>query len=328
VGRKKLVRKAELPAKRGIAWPRWTGFRGMSLRDWLQLLIVPFAVVAIGFVFTVQQDARLQKIENQRAEAERDLAEQRAQNEALQAYLNQMSELILERNLLQTEDEESDPIYALAQARTSTVLLALDAEHNRSVIRFLFDAGLVAGDESSVSLLRGLSVENAQLSEAWLPEANLEYVDLNGANLSHATLNAADLSDASLRGADLSYAIMSPGADLRWADLTNAKLNHTDMTGANLANAILDGADLKYTRLFLATGWTEEQLAAAESLAGATMPDGQTLQTFDNPVGPTFEQWFKSKGSGRMDRTAAHRNVCQSDLPRIYVPRTRMNKAP
>ena len=68
----------------------------MTVRDWLQLLIVPFALGVIGFVFTMQQDARqqqiedrraqqAQKIENQRAEAERELAEQRAQDEALQA---------------------------------------------------------------------------------------------------------------------------------------------------------------------------------------------------------------------------------------------------
>jgi hypothetical protein len=37
VGRKKLVRKAEPPSKRGIVWPRWTGFRGMTVRDWLGL---------------------------------------------------------------------------------------------------------------------------------------------------------------------------------------------------------------------------------------------------------------------------------------------------
>jgi hypothetical protein len=110
VGRKKLVRKAEPPSKRGIRWPRWTGFRGMTVRDWLQLLVVPLALVVIGFLFTMQQDTRqqkiedrrareAQKIENQRAEAERELAVQRAQDEALQAYLDQMSGLLLERDL-------------------------------------------------------------------------------------------------------------------------------------------------------------------------------------------------------------------------------------
>jgi type VI protein secretion system component VasK len=109
VGRKKWVRKPE--PERKIAWPRWTGFRGKTVWDWMDLLIVPVALVGIGLVFTMLQDTRqqkienqraqqAQKIENQRAEAERELAEQRAQDEALQAYLDQMSQLILERKLL------------------------------------------------------------------------------------------------------------------------------------------------------------------------------------------------------------------------------------
>jgi hypothetical protein len=51
----------------------------MTVRDWLELLVVPLALVVIGFLFSVQQDARQQRIEDQRAEAERELAEQRAQ---------------------------------------------------------------------------------------------------------------------------------------------------------------------------------------------------------------------------------------------------------
>jgi hypothetical protein len=48
---------------------RW-GFRGMTVRDWLDLLVVPLALVVIGFWFTTQQETRQQRIENQRAEAE------------------------------------------------------------------------------------------------------------------------------------------------------------------------------------------------------------------------------------------------------------------
>jgi hypothetical protein len=114
----------------------------------MDLLIVPLVLVVIGLVFTMLQDARqqdlenqraeqAQKIENQRAEAERELAEQRAQDEALQAYLDQMSQLMLDRKLL--EAEQGDPVHILAQARTSTIILRLDAEHNESVIRFLGD---------------------------------------------------------------------------------------------------------------------------------------------------------------------------------------------
>ena len=62
-----------------------------------------------GYYFKRQQPRRPANvsIENQRAEAERELAEQRAQDEALQAYLNQMSQLMLERKLL--EAEQGDP---------------------------------------------------------------------------------------------------------------------------------------------------------------------------------------------------------------------------
>src|SRR5215208_4936263 len=172
------VRDEELPVERKepnrkqgeeTKQSRW-GFRGMTARDWLQLLIVPLALVVIGFLFSVQQDARQQRIEDQRAEAERKLAEQRAQDEALQAYLDQMSQLMLERKLL--EAEQGDPVHTLAQARTSTIILRLDAEHNESVIRFLGDSGLAASDEASVSLLREITLSHATLSNAPLGDAN------------------------------------------------------------------------------------------------------------------------------------------------------------
>jgi hypothetical protein len=38
-----------------------------------------------------------------------------------------------------------------------------------------------------------------------------------------------------------------------------------------------------------------EQLRAARSLEGATMPDGQRLRSAENPDGPTFEDWLKDR---------------------------------
>ncbi len=82
MGRKKPRRK---PDKQSF-WPSWTGFRGMTLRNWLELLVVPLALVVIGFLFSVQQDARQQSIEDQRAEAERELAEHSSR--ALTGYMD------------------------------------------------------------------------------------------------------------------------------------------------------------------------------------------------------------------------------------------------
>jgi uncharacterized protein YjbI with pentapeptide repeats len=272
VGRKKLVRKAEPQSKRGMAWPRWTGFRGMTLRNWLELLVVPLALVVIGFLFSVQQDARqqriedqraqeAQKIENQRAEAERELAEQRAQDEALQAYLDQMSQLMLERKLL--EAEEGDPVHTLAQARTSTTILRLDAEHNESVTRFLINSGLGVSGEASARLLSEIALSHAKLSGAHLPNADLGDADLSGADLSNALLDNAKLS------ADL------PNADLSSADLFRADLSYADLSGANLSRADLSDAQ-RITN--------EELKQQAYSLEGATMPNGQK-----------YEDWLKDK---------------------------------
>ena len=109
MGRKKktLVRQPDPPSK----WPRWTGFRGKTAWDWMQLLIVPLVLTVLGLSFAVaqqvvanlQQDLQQQKAENQRALAERELAEARAQDEALQTYLDQMSSLLLEKDLRASE---------------------------------------------------------------------------------------------------------------------------------------------------------------------------------------------------------------------------------
>lgn len=77
MGRKKSNREQTEETKKS----RW-GFRGMTVREWLELLIVPVVLSLITVVFTWQQNERqqdletkrtnqAQKIENLRAEAER-----------------------------------------------------------------------------------------------------------------------------------------------------------------------------------------------------------------------------------------------------------------
>jgi len=221
----------------------WTGFGDKTFWDWLQLLsalAIPVVLAAAGLWFTAQQDARQQKIENQRAEAERELAEQRAQDEALQAYLDQMSRLMLDKKLL--EAEPGDPVHTLAQARTSTVILRLDSKHNESVTRFLTNSGLAESSEAPASLLGEISRSHAKLSGAYLPNADLRGADLSDADLSDAFLLQADLSDAHLERADLSCLHLE-------VPLTNR------------------------------CGITNEELdQQAASLEGATMPNGQKYE--------------------------------------------------
>jgi uncharacterized protein YjbI with pentapeptide repeats len=228
----------------------------MTVRDWLQLLIVPLALVLIGFLFTMQQDARQQRTEDQRAQAERRLAEQSAQDEALQAYLDQLSSLLLEKDL--RNSDEGSEVRTLARARTATVIQRLDAEGNRNVIRFLNEAGLTKHRRSSIRLLAGVDLQGAQLGGA-----DLVSTDLSFTNLSDADLSDANLLDAKLRGTDLSD-----------ADLSDADLKYAYLIEADLSNANLNGADLTEANLSNARGITKEQLEKqTENLKDALMPD-------------------------------------------------------
>src|SRR5918997_1235742 len=236
---------------------RW-GFRGMTVRDLLPIVgaLLVSVVIALGsWAITWQLD----KLENQRAEAERELAEQRAQDEALQAYLDQMSQLILDRELLEVEQghpvhEPGDPVHTLAQALTSTAILRLDAEHNESVTHFLITSNLCMRSKDSARLLRESSLSHATLSGAHLPNADLGDADLSGADLSNALMVNANLIGAGLSGAVLD--------------------------NANLSNAVLDNANLGG-----ADGITNKELEQqALSLVGADMPNGQS-----------YEDWLKSK---------------------------------
>src|SRR5918992_1546628 len=289
---------------------RW-GFRGMTVRDWLPIvgaLLVP-VVIALGIWAITWQ---LDKLENQRAEAERELAEQQAQDEALQAYLDQMSQLILDRKLLEVEQgdpvhAQGDPVHTLAQARTSTAILRLDAEHNESVTHFLINSGLAARSEDSPRLLRGSTLSHSTLSGAHLPDADLGDADLSGADLSNALLFNANLIVADLSGADLSNALLDNAdlvADLSNADLSGANLIGADLSDANLFSAGLSeanliGADLSRANLSEANlngaDLENANLSGADGITNAELEQQTvTLEGADMPSGQKYEDWLKS----------------------------------
>ena len=200
----------------------------------------------------------------------------------------------------------------VAQAKTLIVLRRLNTERKAIVLQFLYEAHLIGycnsrlrdcstavgpiidlskTDLSKTKLsnidlsgadLSGANLSGAILLGANLFEANLSGANLSGANLSGANMGGADLSNAILRVANLSNTNLSGanmgGADLGTANLSNADLGLADLSGANLFEANLSGANLFDTILSSAylrdAIVNQDQLSAAASLAGATMPDG------------------------------------------------------
>jgi len=199
---------------------------GKEAWDWLDLLLVPLVlgIVAAGLTawFNAQQNTRQNDIEDRRARAEREVAEQRAQDEALQAYLDQMSNLLLEKDLRNSEEDSETRI--LARARTLTVLGRLDPNRKTDVMHFLVEAELIQS-----------------------PDEEKPILELTGANLKGANLIEADLRGARLAGANLS------DANLGWTDLRDARLGAADLSGAILVDTNLSDADLRVVNLRVPT---------------------------------------------------------------------------
>ena len=177
----------------------WTGLHGKTLYDWLQLLIIP-AVLAVGgylFNYTIGRNER--QANEQRAQTEREAAEKRAQVErdialdnqreaALQAYIDNMSELLLEKKLRKSDEE--DEVRKLARVRTLTVLRRLDGRRKANVLKFLFESELLIRENSFIDL------DGADLSRVDLSGASLHTTQLDSTNLLEADLSDADLADA------------------------------------------------------------------------------------------------------------------------------------
>ena len=88
-------------------------------------------LVALGFWFTTQQDARQQQLEDQRAEQSENRGP-KGPHATLQAYLDQMGTLLLDRDLREA-DEDSD-VRRVARARTLVVLDALGSDRKNRAL--------------------------------------------------------------------------------------------------------------------------------------------------------------------------------------------------
>ncbi len=121
--------------------PGWLGFRGKTLWDWLQLLIVPAILIGVTFAWSATQTRSDNRREDQRIRADKAAAEKARQDETLQSYLDQMSSLMLHEKLLTSKP--GDGVRAVARTVTLTALRRLDGERKAEVVRFLYEALLV-----------------------------------------------------------------------------------------------------------------------------------------------------------------------------------------
>jgi hypothetical protein len=134
----------------------WSGLTEpkRTLWDWLDLLIVPVVLALGGYLFTRSENQRTQdvaerqrrvdrEIADQRTEIDRELADQRRQDDLLQAYLDQMGELVTDKDRPLHRAQMGDRLSMLARARTLSVLNILKGGRKVSVLLFLYESGLI-----------------------------------------------------------------------------------------------------------------------------------------------------------------------------------------
>jgi uncharacterized protein YjbI with pentapeptide repeats len=249
---------------------------GKTLWDWLNTLIIPASLAVLGLLFQRQQQQQSEK----QAKLEKEIANINLHEEALQSYLDRLSDLLINKEL--TNLSGDDPLREVAldiiRARTLSILRRLgdDGTRKGSVIQFLADVGLVDKDFSgrlnfvnlryaplkavnlkSIDLcgvdlshadLSFSHLDNANLNSSKLYGANLESTDLGGANLECANLYVANLERANLMSCNLMTTDLSR-ANLKFSNLLGAQLIGADLSDADLENASLVGADLRTAKL-------------------------------------------------------------------------------
>ncbi len=306
---------------------------GKTLWDWMQLLIIPAMLVIGGFWLNQIQKSRDEKATEERTEAERKFAEEHARIErefaddnrceaALQAYIDNMSKLLLEKSLRKSQPK--DEVRTIARALTLTVLPRLDSKRKRNLLLFLFDADLVdrggrivdisdadlsGVDLSDVHLWRTKLVHDNQLQQERFEPVS---ADLSGVSLQNANLNGADLSDVKLGAKsvlDLEISLKLTGkgvanlskAQLVGANLRNAPMRGVNLSGANLSNATLSGACLQRANLNGAT------------LHGADLSIQPFIEDLDNPGEETQDtsEWI---GADLSDAELRETNLSGANL--------------
>jgi hypothetical protein len=146
------------------------GYRyGITLWDWLKLLVVSAVFAGGGLWFNRQQRERELRIAREQQEREVEIAERRVQDEALHAYLDQMSDMLIPKIDQPSlyEARPGDSLSSVVRARTLTVLPRLDGDRKARVVQFLCESGLIVVNRP-IFAMSGADLSGADLSGAVL----------------------------------------------------------------------------------------------------------------------------------------------------------------
>ncbi len=165
---------------------------GKTLWDWMALIFASIVTTLVAYI-TIANSIRQKEVDLL-------IASDKQREDALQAYIDKISELLLKEHLGErTADgqlkSEYKRVCLVARVRTITVLTQLDARRIGYIFAFLREAELmsVTKDDNAISL------KNADLHAVDWSQADLCGADLRGAKITDEQLAKA----ASLEGATM-----------------------------------------------------------------------------------------------------------------------------
>ena len=315
----------------------WTGFvaehgngtpsaqqpAAKSLWDWLQLLIVPFVLALAAFALNAAQDRRESTRDEERASRERAAADDRAREDSLRGYFQQISDLITDHRLgshgPQSLTSRSPDVEGLARTLTLTVLRRLDGERKGLVLQFLAEAKLIVPGRrwrSSTSTrlpspspsfrhLKSPPCVLPRQQRCWEPpvEPVTTKVSLRGADLRGAVLRGRSLG-VSFQPSRTSARVFA--ADLSRTDLRNADFQDAALLGVSFDHADLRGADFSGATLSAAT-------FHGACLTEANFVHASLYSDFDFLSGQVPDTAYLGKAEGR-DVDFSHSQLDHADF--------------
>jgi uncharacterized protein YjbI with pentapeptide repeats len=278
----------------GVSEQRWTKKPNEEVRpaktawDWLQILIVPIALAAIGYAFNHAETARDHKREDARASQAQFIAAENRRDQVLQDYLARMGDLVLERRL--RKSEQGSDVRGVARTLTLTALRRLDGKRKGEVVRFLADSKLIDGPGTPILTLRDADLRGVVLTGARLTGVVFDAADLRDAKFGRSALDVVRFEGAELERASFARAILVGVAftaaglkhvSFREARMENARsyrgaLERVSFDGACLSGATFNGSDARRARFARAEGIRvsfDRARVTASSLEGAKLAD-------------------------------------------------------
>lgn len=292
----------------------WVGVKGKPIQaktlwDWFQLLIIPTVITVGGILYNYVSSRNEREANKQRAEIERELAEDEQREVALRDYFDRMTELILDKKL--RESKPIDEVRKIAQVRTEEVLDRIKFDEGwrkKTVLNFLYKMGLIDKGKPIIHLrntgfgegdLQNIVLRNADLSGVSFNFVSLLAADLSGSNLQHAGLDyvnfreavliGANLKGAKIRGCNDGYKYIDPyvRADFSGADFSGATIKGDVLTGADVTGAVFDG-----TRIDIRADLSDCNITPEQKQKVIFVDEEADLQSFLSKL-PSYEDYRK-----------------------------------